>query len=512
MALIARVFKTSILRKFLCTLTLAATFATGAVITVPVSSAEASTTSGTFRSYNGSQYHVYANGIDWSKPVGVVYYLDGDYWTTGQSKVWDPNNPDLQAMAKVANDRNLVFVPVISPDKDASGDGITWWQNETGNGNWFRGFASWFNKAVRIDQNNVWTIGYSGGAEIETFDLAVQGQSSWRTGGGSIMIGGGDSNGLKSYVSPGEKQIPYSWYVGTKDGYGVSWPQNWSAWGAAHSGRSVLQSNGYTNTRMVEIPNTSHYNYRFADILTDSLNQSNVNLRASGFSLRGAIGAYYTNHGGATVFGRPTTEEFNLIDGGVAQQFANSYTIYWSEANGVHPVKFSGGIGSLYRANNYEHGHGLPLTDETTSTFGGAYQNFRKANGQVFTYLWHPNTGTKVVFENGAIGHQCRANGGNAGWGYPALNEVAFANGAKQVFYNPSTQRLTVVYWSEESGSHWMNERGAIYARWAKDGDVRAYGFPVTDETTMPDGSVQVKFSGGATIKWTATGGTVVVK
>ena len=70
----------------------------------------------------------------------------------------------------------------------------------------------------------------------------------------------------------------------------------------------------------------------------------------------------------------------------------------------------------------------------------------------------------------------------------------------------------TVVYWSEESGSHWMNERGAIYARWAKDGDVRAYGFPVTDETTMRDGSVQVKFSGGATIKWTATGGTVVVK
>ena len=62
----------------------------GATLTAP---AHATVASGTYRSYtapNGlnSQYHVYANGIDWSKPVGVVFYIDGDYWRNDQSKIY----------------------------------------------------------------------------------------------------------------------------------------------------------------------------------------------------------------------------------------------------------------------------------------------------------------------------------------------------------------------------------------------------------------------------------------
>jgi serine protease, subtilase family len=37
----------------------------------------------------------------------------------------------------------------------------------------------------------VWTMGYSGGAEFITNELNASRRNSWRTGGGSIMVGGG---------------------------------------------------------------------------------------------------------------------------------------------------------------------------------------------------------------------------------------------------------------------------------------------------------------------------------
>lgn len=163
----------------------------GSTLTVP---AQAAVASGTYRSYtapNGlsSQYHVYANGIGWSQPVGVVFYVDGDYWEAKDSKVHSPNNGMLTAMGRIANARNMVFVPVISPDKNASGDGITWWENQDANGDYFRSFAQKFIADSGIDPSRVWTMGYSGGAEFITNELNASRRNSWRTGGGSINYG-----------------------------------------------------------------------------------------------------------------------------------------------------------------------------------------------------------------------------------------------------------------------------------------------------------------------------------
>ena len=77
---------------------------------------------------------MYADGIDWSQPVGVVFYFDGDYWNSNKSNVYNPDSNTMQQMAQIANEKNMVFVPVILPDKDSSGDGITWWQNIGENG------------------------------------------------------------------------------------------------------------------------------------------------------------------------------------------------------------------------------------------------------------------------------------------------------------------------------------------------------------------------------------------
>ena len=138
-----------------------------------------------------SQYHVYADGIDWAQPVGVVFYFDGDYWNSNKSNAYNPDSNTMQQMAQIANEKNMVFVPVISPDKDSSGDGITWWQNIGENGDFFRSFAQEFIADSGIDSSQVWTMGYSGGAEFITNELNASRRNSWRTGGGSIMVGGG---------------------------------------------------------------------------------------------------------------------------------------------------------------------------------------------------------------------------------------------------------------------------------------------------------------------------------
>ena len=115
----------------------------------------ATRTNQTFLSYTSpagttSQYHVYAEGVDFSKPVGVVFYFDGDYWQRDESKVYTPDEGMLAAMGKIANARNMVFVPIISPDTNASGNGITWWEDMDANGEFFRSFAKSF-----VSQNNL---------------------------------------------------------------------------------------------------------------------------------------------------------------------------------------------------------------------------------------------------------------------------------------------------------------------------------------------------------------------
>ena len=72
----------------------------------------ATRTNQTFLSYTSpagttSQYHVYAEGVDFSKPVGVVFYFDGDYWRNDQSKVYDPSGE----LAQMAASRLTAWTP-----------------------------------------------------------------------------------------------------------------------------------------------------------------------------------------------------------------------------------------------------------------------------------------------------------------------------------------------------------------------------------------------------------------
>ena len=230
--------------------------------------------SATYQSYTSpagttSQYHVYANNLDYSKPVGVVFYFDGDYWQRDESKVYTPDEGMLAAMGKIANARNMVFVPVISPDTNASGNGITWWEDMDANGEFFRSFAKSFVSQNNLDASQVWTMGYSGGAEFITYELTDH-NTSWRNGGGSIMVAGGDSDGSVD-ADATTKASPMYWWVGAKDTSGNTYPVTWSARGAVESGYNAYLSAGFSNARVKLIDGFSHHDYDLPHILASSL-------------------------------------------------------------------------------------------------------------------------------------------------------------------------------------------------------------------------------------------------
>ncbi|MBF1672442.1 MAG: S-layer homology domain-containing protein [Rothia mucilaginosa] len=230
--------------------------------------------SATYQSYTSpagttSQYHVYANNLDYSKPVGVVFYFDGDYWQRDESKVYTPDEGMLAAMGKIANARNMVFVPIISPDTNASGNGITWWEDMDANGEFFRSFAKSFVSQNNLDASQVWTMGYSGGAEFITYELTDH-NTSWRNGGGSIMVAGGDSDGSVD-ADATTKASPMYWWVGAKDTSGNTYPVTWSARGAVESGYNAYLGAGFSDARVKQIDGFSHHDYDLPHILASSL-------------------------------------------------------------------------------------------------------------------------------------------------------------------------------------------------------------------------------------------------
>ena len=230
--------------------------------------------SATYQSYTSpagttSQYHVYANNLDYSKPVGVVFYFDGDYWQRNESKVYTPDEGMLAAMGKIANARNMVFVPIISPDTNASGNGITWWEDMNTNGEFFRSFASSFIGQNNLDASQVWTMGYSGGAEFITYELTDH-NTAWRNGGGSIMVAGGDSDGSVD-ADATTKGLPMYWWVGANDTSGNTYPVTWSARGAVESGYNAYLGAGFSDARVKLIDGFSHHDYDLPHILASSL-------------------------------------------------------------------------------------------------------------------------------------------------------------------------------------------------------------------------------------------------
>ncbi|MDQ6727405.1 MAG: hypothetical protein M3066_14740 [Actinomycetota bacterium] len=209
------------------------------------------------------------------------------------------------------------------------------------------------------------------------------------------------------------------------------------------------------------------------------------------------IDVKYAQLGGAGGFlGAPTTGENVAPDGiGHYRHYAGG-SIYWSPATGAH--ESHGAIRALWASKGWERSFlGYPLTDETGTPDGvGRYNHFQ--GGSIY---WTPATGAHEV--HGAI----RALWAGKGWersflGYPLTDETTTPDtvGRYNHFQNGS------VYWTPATGAHEVH--GAIRGLWSTLGWERSFlGYPLTDETTTPDGVGRFNHYQGGSIYWTPSTG-----
>ncbi len=210
-----------------------------------------------------------------------------------------------------------------------------------------------------------------------------------------------------------------------------------------------------------------------------------------------AIDDKYTALGGPRGWlGSPAGPELTAPDGsGRFRHYANG-SIYWSQATGAHEVH--GAIRGLWSQLGWERSFlGYPVTDESTTPDGvGRYNHFQ--GGSIY---WTPTTGAREV--HGAI----RGLWSQLGWersflGYPLTNETATPDGSGR--YNHFQGGS--IYWTAGTGAHEVH--GAIRRLWAELGWERSFlGYPLTSESTTPDGIGRYNHFQGGSIYWTPTTG-----
>lgn len=217
-----------------------------------------------------STYHVWADGIDWEQNVGVLYYLDGDYFSKDPqySQIMNPGGNVLTSMAKDANSKNLVLIAAETPSAYEDGWGYTWYREGAKNAKWVDDFATSMQSKAGFDTDYTWIAGYSGGAEHISFDLLTQDRSDW-LGGGAVLIAGGGS-GENTVPSPGNKDLPMVWYAGSEDGPTQTNPPEWSALGAAEEGHATYKAAGYTNARLSILQGLGHHDYDLAGLVSQN--------------------------------------------------------------------------------------------------------------------------------------------------------------------------------------------------------------------------------------------------
>ena len=157
-----------------------------------------------------------------------------------------------------------------------------------------------------------------------------------------------------------------------------------------------------------------------------------------------------------------------------------------------------GGIRELWASLGWERSFlGYPVTDETGTPDGVGRYNHFQG-GSIY---WTPELGAHEV--HGDIRGLWAALGWEQSFlGYPLTNETTTPDGVGR--YNHFQGGS--IYWTPHTGAHEVH--GAIRDLWANLGWERGLlGYPVTDETGTPDGVGRYNHFQGGSVYWTpATG------
>ncbi|MDO5701691.1 MAG: hypothetical protein Q4P36_09530 [Bowdeniella nasicola] len=208
----------------------------------------------TFGKYS-SYYDLYVGAIDRSKPVGVLFYFDADSSKASRFRYLDKGL--MERLKASAARRNLVFVAAHTPGGPGKYGLYNWW-DDPAKGVYARNLGATVISRYRLDPSQVWMTGWSGGAELVTKELMSRGQT-WFSGGGAIVMGGGEAaRGV--YRPPASvRAMPMRWYIGDRDGYGATVPKSWSARKAAERGLASYRRAGFTDLKLVTVRNQGHF-------------------------------------------------------------------------------------------------------------------------------------------------------------------------------------------------------------------------------------------------------------
>ena len=206
-----------------------------------------------------SKYHLYAAGLDWTKPVGLMVHFHGD-------GAFEYNNPTSTWMLGGANGliaqakaRNMILLVPLTPD-DAVGRFTWWaWYGKEENPRYARDLIAYILGRYKIDRKQIWLSGYSGGSQFITrYLLPHFGVDLGIVGGGFIAFAGGQA--------PAASFAPYNpsfkgewhcrWVVGAlDDGTGSS--DGFNAIAAANAGAAWYAGQGFS-TEVTQLAGLGH--------------------------------------------------------------------------------------------------------------------------------------------------------------------------------------------------------------------------------------------------------------
>lgn len=207
-----------------------------------------------------SSYHVFAEGIDWSEPVGVVFRLHGD----GAYEYHHPEHK-VSCLAEVARSHNAVLVAPRTPDRQGE---PTWWEDLDGNAEWFLSLAEQRIFAeYDLDRSRTWLHGYSGGAEFISYELLAD-RVDFLEGGGAVLSGGGGapSTGSSEPTDEQLEQLVLHWDVGLEDDGSDPWAP-FDALSAAAAGQAWYEGAGYARTSVRYREGVDHFQLPEARVL-----------------------------------------------------------------------------------------------------------------------------------------------------------------------------------------------------------------------------------------------------
>lgn len=194
-------------------------------------------------------YHLFARGVDFSKPVRVVVRLHGD-----GGREYD--NPDglTSCLADVANRHNAIYVVPKSPDTVGS---ITWWEDIPRNRAWLGALLQQeiYSRYGLSAANSVW-MGYSGGAEMLTYGILPR-YPEW-VGESATMIGGGGApaNVYNSATPEQKASVRLGWVTGLNDDGSDG---SYNALASARAGAQFYRGQGFMRVSESYPPNVNHY-------------------------------------------------------------------------------------------------------------------------------------------------------------------------------------------------------------------------------------------------------------